>query len=266
MPKLTLLQEERHVHDFLVRTNRPQSVTNIVDALQGVPLKKAAVDRATAALVARGVVTLKEYGKAKVFIADQAGIALPTAAERADLDRRLAELEAAATEGAAAVATASAAVAGVSATLSDDAATTRAAAVAAERARLEARVRDFGGGVVLSEDARAALERTYAQAIVRGVTRKGGDGQWPAMRWAGSGSVGGRRLVGRVGYRPLHWLWEDWVRRVGPAAGGGGVAFVSACGVTRPPCGTQPMGRACSSGAGGVARVEDGWVPVAMVG
>lgn len=165
MPKLTLLQEERHVHDFLVRTNRPQSVTNIVDALQGVPLKKAAVDRATAALVARGVVTLKEYGKAKVFIADQAGIALPTAAERADLDRRLAELEAAATEGAAAVATVSAAVAGVSATLSDDAATTRAAAVAAERARLEARVRDFGGGVVLSEDARAALERTYAQAI-----------------------------------------------------------------------------------------------------
>lgn len=44
------------------------------------------------------------------------------------------------------------------------------------------------------------------------------------------------------------------------------MAFVSACGVTRPPCGTPPMGRACSSGAGGVARVEDGWVPVAMVG
>lgn len=236
MPKLTLLQEERHVLDFLQRTNRPQSVTNIVDALQGVPLKKAAVDRATAALVARGAVTLKEYGKAKVFIADQAGIALPTAAERAELDRRLAELEAAAAEGAAAVATASAAVAGVSATLSDDAAVTRAAAVAAERARLEARVRDFGGGVVLSEDARAALERTYAQAIVRGVARGGGG--WPAARdevggewvgWGGVGrlvgkaSVGGRRCGGRGGVPPPYAgcgrVWCGvWGRSRGAAA------------------------------------------------
>lgn len=173
MPKLTPLQEERHVHDFLTRTNRPQSVTNIVDALQTVPLKKAAVDRATAALVARGVVTLKEYGKAKVFIADQAAIALPSAEQQAQLDRRLGELEEAAAEGAAAVATATAAVGGLSSTLSDDAAAARAAAVAAERAELEARVRAFGGGVVLSENARAALESAYAQAMVR---RGGGGG------------------------------------------------------------------------------------------
>lgn len=167
MPKLTPLQEEHHVLEFLTRTNRPQSVTNIVDALQAVPLKKAAVDRATAALVARGAVTLKEYGKAKVFIANQAAIALPSAEEQAELDRRLGELEEAATSSAAAVASATASVGDLSATLSDDAAVARAAAVAAERADLEGRVRAFGGGVVLSEDARAELERVYAQAMVR---------------------------------------------------------------------------------------------------
>ncbi|KAK1865785.1 hypothetical protein I4F81_008308 [Pyropia yezoensis] len=165
MPKLTPLQEEHHVLEFLTRTNRPQSVTNIVDALQAVPLKKAAVDRATAALVARGAVTLKEYGKAKVFIANQAAIALPSAEEQAELDRRLGELEEAATSSAAAVASATASVGDLSATLSDDAAVARAAAVAAERADLEGRVRAFGGGVVLSEDARAELERVYAQAM-----------------------------------------------------------------------------------------------------
>ncbi|GAB0497110.1 hypothetical protein MMPV_008433 [Pyropia vietnamensis] len=165
MPKLTLLEEERHVLDFLTRTNRPQSVTNIVDALQAIPIKKAAVERATAVLITRGEVTLKEYGKAKVFIVHQAGIPQLSAAERAELDRRMEELETSATSGSAAVATATAAVNDLSATLSDDAATARAAALATERADLEARVRAFRGGVVLSEAARAARERTYAEAI-----------------------------------------------------------------------------------------------------
>ncbi|OSX76116.1 hypothetical protein BU14_0207s0034 [Porphyra umbilicalis] len=167
MPKPTPLQEERLVNEFLVRTNRPQSVTNIVDALQAAPtpLKKAAVDRATASLVARGDVTLKEYGKAKVFITNQSTIDVPSPEERAAIDERLAQLEAAAVDGQAAVASANAAAADVYATLSDADALARSTEVKVQRSELEAKVASFGGGVVLSEEERAALEQKYAEVM-----------------------------------------------------------------------------------------------------
>jgi len=186
MPKPTPLQEERLVNEFLVRTNRPQSVTNIVDALQAAPtpLKKAAVDRATASLVARGDVTLKEYGKAKVFITNQSTIDVPSPEERAAIDERLAQLEAAAVDGQAAVASANAAAADVYATLSDADALARSTEVKVQRSELEAKVASFGGGVVLSEEERAALEQKYAEVMVRL--------KWDAFREGSEGGVYGR--------------------------------------------------------------------------
>lgn len=56
-------------------------------------LKKTAVDRVTGALVTIDVVSLKKYGSAKVLLDNQAGIALPSAEEQAELDGRMGELK-----------------------------------------------------------------------------------------------------------------------------------------------------------------------------
>lgn len=62
---------------------------NIVDALQKEGVKKTAVERSLAALVEKGQVHKKEYGKAKIFILDQSHLELPDADDIAETDARL---------------------------------------------------------------------------------------------------------------------------------------------------------------------------------
>lgn len=114
------------VQRFLATHNRPYSVQNVVDGLQSQGVKKAAVERALTELAStpqRGSdddddddgnandensdanrgdgggnkVTFKEYGKTRVYLIQQSGIALPTADEMQALDRDIqaksAELE-----------------------------------------------------------------------------------------------------------------------------------------------------------------------------
>ena len=87
-------------------------------------------------------------------------------------------------DGEAAVASANAAAGEVHATLSDADALARSTEVAVERSELEAKVASFGGGVVLSEEERAALERKYAEVMVCL--------RWGAFREGSEGGVDGR--------------------------------------------------------------------------
>lgn len=66
--------------------NRPYSVANIVDALQKAGVKKTAIERALAALVAQGTVSKKEYGKSSVFMLAQDKLELPNPEEMKQVD------------------------------------------------------------------------------------------------------------------------------------------------------------------------------------
>ncbi|KAK4529975.1 hypothetical protein CCYA_CCYA03G0832 [Cyanidiococcus yangmingshanensis] len=82
------------VYDFLAAQNRPFSLQNIVDSLASrSELKKTALEKAISELVASEYVTCKEYGKTKLYLIRQQGIALPTAGETAALDQRLESLQ-----------------------------------------------------------------------------------------------------------------------------------------------------------------------------
>jgi 26S proteasome regulatory subunit, ATPase 3, interacting protein len=72
--------------------NRPFSVQNIVDALQKFGVKKTGVERALAALVAKGVVSKKEYGKMSIFILAQDKLELPDQGETEVTDIEIKDL------------------------------------------------------------------------------------------------------------------------------------------------------------------------------
>lgn len=82
-------EDQEIVHTFLQTQNRPFSVQNIVDSLQKSGIKKAAVERSLASLVEKKLVSKKEYGKAKVFIAAQDAIDISDAEEIKRLEDEL---------------------------------------------------------------------------------------------------------------------------------------------------------------------------------
>lgn len=86
-------EEEDVVLEFLKTRNRPFSVQNIVDSLQKAGIKKTAAERSLASLVEKKLVTKKEYGKAKIFIAAQELINIPSQEEVDELDAEIKKLQ-----------------------------------------------------------------------------------------------------------------------------------------------------------------------------
>ncbi|PXF40821.1 hypothetical protein BWQ96_09479 [Gracilariopsis chorda] len=86
-------EDEEVVLNFLKARNRPFSVQNIVDSLQKAGIKKAAAERSLASLVEKKLVTKKEYGKAKIFIAAQGLIDIPSQEEVNELDEEIKKLQ-----------------------------------------------------------------------------------------------------------------------------------------------------------------------------
>eukprot|EP00958_Prasinococcus_capsulatus_P006708 scaffold625_cov420-Prasinococcus_capsulatus_cf.AAC.61 len=89
---------------FLKKENRPYnaqvglrfhaSLAMIADAFQKFGIKKTAIERALAELATQGKVVCKEYGKAKVYLAEQEGLATLSSEEIAQLDAENTELKA----------------------------------------------------------------------------------------------------------------------------------------------------------------------------
>ncbi|KAA8497425.1 Homologous-pairing protein 2-like [Porphyridium purpureum] len=77
------------VAKYMEAQNRPFSVQNVVDALQKDGVKKKGVETALAALVEDGAVMVKEYGKAKIYLAAQQAIELPSPEEMHAIDEQI---------------------------------------------------------------------------------------------------------------------------------------------------------------------------------
>ena len=63
-------QTKAKIEEYMIRHNRPYSVQDILNSYQSTMRKKQAED-ALDELVAAKTVTLKEYGKAKIFLINQ---------------------------------------------------------------------------------------------------------------------------------------------------------------------------------------------------
>lgn len=63
-------QTKEKVAEFCIRHNRPYSIQDILNCFQST-MRKRQCEEALDLLVAEKVITLKEYGKAKVFLANQ---------------------------------------------------------------------------------------------------------------------------------------------------------------------------------------------------
>ncbi|EME27752.1 uncharacterized protein Gasu_47380 [Galdieria sulphuraria] len=81
--------EEEIVMRFLEKQNRPFSVQNIVDALQKDGIKKALCEKILSSLVEKEVVSVKEYGKAKIYLFRQDTIEIPEQKEVEEMDEEL---------------------------------------------------------------------------------------------------------------------------------------------------------------------------------
>ncbi|GJQ13946.1 hypothetical protein GpartN1_g5737.t1 [Galdieria partita] len=81
--------EEETVMRFLEKQNRPFSVQNIVDALQKEGIKKALCEKILSSLVEKEVVSVKEYGKAKIYLFRQDTIEIPDEKEVEEMDDNL---------------------------------------------------------------------------------------------------------------------------------------------------------------------------------
>uniref|UniRef100_A0A7S3A8Q2 Homologous-pairing protein 2 homolog n=2 Tax=Rhodosorus marinus TaxID=101924 RepID=A0A7S3A8Q2_9RHOD len=82
-------KDEDVVNAFLSARNRPFSLQQIVDGLQSKGLKKTACERALNVLVENGNVTLKEFGKAKIFLCRQDSIEIPDEQEMLQMDSEI---------------------------------------------------------------------------------------------------------------------------------------------------------------------------------
>ena len=73
-PEKKILNDEearKEIAEYMERQNRPYSVQNIIDNLHG-RVKKKQVEKITEGLVEEKVLTVKEYGKSKIFMINQA--------------------------------------------------------------------------------------------------------------------------------------------------------------------------------------------------
>mmetsp|Transcript_6393 Transcript_6393/g.19333 ORF Transcript_6393/g.19333 Transcript_6393/m.19333 type:complete len:237 (-) Transcript_6393:2974-3684(-) len=78
--------DETLVMTYMSRQNRPFSLQQVVDALQSSGLKKTGCERALMSLVEKEKVTMKEFGKAKIFLCRQENIDMPSEDEMKKLD------------------------------------------------------------------------------------------------------------------------------------------------------------------------------------
>ena len=72
-PEKKMLNDEearKEIAEYMERQNRPYSVQNIIDNLHG-RVKKKQVEKITEGLVEEKVLTVKEYGKSKIFMINQ---------------------------------------------------------------------------------------------------------------------------------------------------------------------------------------------------
>ena len=67
---MDLDKTEKEVEKFMLKNNRPYSVQDILNNYQS-SMKKKFLEQSLEQLVKSGKVTLKEYGKAKVFLISQ---------------------------------------------------------------------------------------------------------------------------------------------------------------------------------------------------
>ncbi|KAH7826905.1 putative Homologous-pairing protein 2 [Monocercomonoides exilis] len=81
-------EAESLILDFINKQNRPFSVQNVVDGLKG-KIKKTATQKALDALVEKSQVTLKEFGKSKIYFADQSQFEVPSKEEIAQMDETI---------------------------------------------------------------------------------------------------------------------------------------------------------------------------------
>ena len=75
----------RAVQDYMIKQNRPYSLQNVIDNMHGkVPRKicQTVLD----ALTDQKVLQMKEYGKAKLYLANQDNFPEPSPEELAQLD------------------------------------------------------------------------------------------------------------------------------------------------------------------------------------
>lgn len=72
-----------------MQQNRPFSVQNIVDALQKEGIKKTQCEKILSNLVEKEVVSVKEYGKAKIYLFRQDTIEIPDQQEVEEMEENL---------------------------------------------------------------------------------------------------------------------------------------------------------------------------------
>eukprot|EP00178_Gracilaria_changii_P019376 TRINITY_DN561_c1_g1_i4.p6 TRINITY_DN561_c1_g1~~TRINITY_DN561_c1_g1_i4.p6 ORF type:complete len:238 (-),score=66.07 TRINITY_DN561_c1_g1_i4:5075-5788(-) len=157
--------DEEVVHKFLKTQNRPFSVQNIVDSLQKSGVKKAAVERSLASLVEKKLVTKKEYGKAKIFIAAQDIIDIPNPEEVSRLDSQIAELQNKLSSIVEEVAQLSATVNGLRAELTLDEAKTQVEELTGDTESKEKKLASLGdGSALISKEEKTELELSYHQS------------------------------------------------------------------------------------------------------
>lgn len=84
-------EAEAMVLKFMLKQNRPFNAQTVVDGLKSV-VKKTAAAKALEALADRGPLTLKEYGKQKVYFPNQDQFEVPDAAVLKELDDEVVQL------------------------------------------------------------------------------------------------------------------------------------------------------------------------------
>ncbi|KAI0563816.1 TBPIP domain containing protein [Gracilaria domingensis] len=158
-------EDEEVVHKFLQAQNRPFSVQNIVDSLQKSGLKKTAVERSLASLVEKKLVTKKEYGKAKIFIAAQDIIEIPNPDEVKRLDDQIADLQQQLSSISEQVDQLASKASGLRAELTLDEAKTQVEELIEETGRKEQKLGSLGdGSSLMSKEDKTKLELSYYQA------------------------------------------------------------------------------------------------------
>uniref|UniRef100_A0A7S3GM86 Homologous-pairing protein 2 homolog n=2 Tax=Palpitomonas bilix TaxID=652834 RepID=A0A7S3GM86_9EUKA len=89
-------QGETDILNFLNEQNRPFNCQNIVDALspKNKAMKKTLVQKCLDGLSSRDEITCKEFGKVKIYLANQANFEIPTDEELREMDASIESLEA----------------------------------------------------------------------------------------------------------------------------------------------------------------------------
>jgi 26S proteasome regulatory subunit (ATPase 3-interacting protein) len=67
---MTDQEAKKAISEYMIKMNRPYSVQNIIDNMQG-RVKKTSAQTILDKLSDEGVLKCKEYGKAKIYLANQ---------------------------------------------------------------------------------------------------------------------------------------------------------------------------------------------------